>query len=73
MKIISFTRSPVDWKVNRKVKTTAEDCENPDLQLQTGSFRNLQLYFSLSGSFLLCSDYYFNFTPTLIDNSYGHR
>ena len=44
---------PVDWKVNQKVKTTAEDCKNPNLQLHIGSFRNLPFYFSLSGSFFM--------------------
>ena len=41
----------VDWKVNQKMETTTEDCKNRNLHLQNRSFRNLQLYFSLSGSF----------------------
>ena len=39
------------WKVNQKLKTATEDYNNSNLQTQIGSFRNLQLYFPLSGSF----------------------
>ena len=44
MKIILFTLKQSGWlESNPKLKTTAEDFKNPNLQLQIGSFRNLQL------------------------------
>ena len=46
------------------MKTAAECCKSSNLQLQIGSFENLQLYFSLSCSFS-CNDLYSSFTLPL--------
>ena len=40
-------------------------CKSSSLRLEIGNFRNLWLYFSLSGSFL-CFDHYSDFTLTFL-------
>ena len=40
-------------------------CKSSSLQLEIGNFRNLWLYFSLSGSFL-CTDHYSDFALTFL-------
>ena len=52
------------------MKSTAEDFENTNLQSQIGSFRNLLLYFSLSGSFLCTNSYnHSSIIPMAIGNT----
>ena len=71
MKIISFTLKQSGW-LESKPTTTTQDCKKPNLQLQIGIFRNLQLYFSLSGS-LSTHRSLFQLCTHSFRNSDGHQ
>ena len=51
----------VEWKVNQNLKTTTEDCKNPNLHLL--EIFSFVFHFPV---LFLCTDQYSNFTITLL-------